>query len=71
MGLGERLVQLLGRRSAGVVLFTLAYLASLASFHAFLHEHPEARGPILWLAILTSIVYIAGLAILALYYRGE
>ena len=70
MGLGARLVQLVGRRSTGAVLFTLAYLASLASFHAFFREHPEARGPILGLAILTSVVYFVGLAILALYYRG-
>ncbi len=71
MALGAKIIELLGRKSVGIALFTLAYLASLASFRVFLHEHPEARGPILWLAVLTSIVYLAGLAILALYYRGE
>ena len=65
----RRVINALGNRISGIIIFTLAYLSSIYSFNKFLRIHPEAGGAITVLLIVTSIVYIIGIIVVIKYYK--
>jgi hypothetical protein len=65
----SKLVNLIGKRIVGSLIFTVVYLLAILSFNTFLKLHPEARNGILTLAIATTAVYAVGMITIIFYYK--